>query len=99
MSSLPAKMKKIKSKMKMLVWPQDISNCKIMGFFSDSKGCSLSDLAEIITLSRLYRCPRYLQEGRSDKKRGAKVATRLYLDFSDVQGQRTPAGCCAVWRP
>ena len=34
---LPAKMKKIQSKMKVLEWPQHISHCKSMGIF-DAQG-------------------------------------------------------------
>ena len=38
MSSLPAKMKKIQSKMKAPKWPQHISHCKFMGIFPDAQG-------------------------------------------------------------
>ena len=38
MSSLPAKMKKIQSKMKALEWPQYISHCLSMGIFPDAQG-------------------------------------------------------------
>ena len=38
MSSLPTKMKKIQSKMKVLEWPQYISHCKSMGIFPDAQG-------------------------------------------------------------
>ena len=38
MSSLPAKMKKIQSKMKVLEWPQHISHCESMESFPDAQG-------------------------------------------------------------
>ena len=38
MSSLPAKMQKIQSKMTALEWPQHISHCKSMGIFPDAQG-------------------------------------------------------------
>ena len=38
MPSLPAKMKKIQSKMKVLEWQQHISHCKSMGIFPDPQG-------------------------------------------------------------
>ena len=38
MYSLPAKMKKIQSKLKALYWPQHISHCKSMGIFPDTQG-------------------------------------------------------------
>ena len=38
MSSLPAKMKKILSKMKALEWPQHFSHCKSMGNFPAAQG-------------------------------------------------------------
>ena len=38
MSSLPARMKMIESKMKELGWSQDFSHYKSMGFFPDAQG-------------------------------------------------------------
>ena len=38
MSSLPARMKKIKLKMKVLDWSQDFSHYKSMGIFPDAQG-------------------------------------------------------------
>ena len=38
MRSLPAKMKEIKSEMKVVEWPHYISNCKSMGVFPKAQG-------------------------------------------------------------
>ena len=38
MSSLPARMKMIESKMKELEWSQHFSHCKSMGIFPDDQG-------------------------------------------------------------
>ena len=61
LSSLPAKMKKIRSEMKALEWPQDN-----MLIFLAVKGRLLRsdwwDLAEIRTHSSFYTCACYLQE-------------------------------------
>ena len=58
---LPAKMRKIRSKMKALEWPQDN-----MLIFQVLKGRKLRsqwwDLAEIRTHSSFYACACYLQE-------------------------------------
>ena len=41
MSSLPARMKMIQSKMKELAWSQHVSHYKSMSFFQTFKGCKL----------------------------------------------------------
>ena len=65
MSSLPARMRMIDSKMKELECSQDISHYKSMGISQTLKGSLLrspwSDLAEFRTCPRCYRCSRYLQ--------------------------------------
>ena len=63
MSSLPARMRMIDSKMKELVCSQDISHYKSLGIFPDAQGqlTPWSDLAEFRTRPRCYRCSRYLQ--------------------------------------
>ena len=63
MSSLPARMRMIESKMKELECSQDFSHYKSMGIFPDAQGqlTSQSDLAEFRTRPRCYECSRYLQ--------------------------------------
>ena len=64
MSSLPARMRLIKSKMKELECSQDISYYKSMGIFQTLKGILIrspwSDLTEFKTRPRCYGCSRYL---------------------------------------
>ena len=61
MSSLPASMKKIRSKMKALEWSQHYT-----AIFQTRKGrylwCWCQYLAEIWTHPSFHACPRYLQE-------------------------------------
>ena len=65
MSSLPARIKMIESKMKELECSQDFPHYKSMGIFPDAPGQLTpqpsSDLAEFRTRSRCYGCSRYLQ--------------------------------------
>ena len=65
MSSLPARMRMIKSKMKELECSQDYSHYKSMGIVPDAQGqltrSPWSDLAEFRTRPRCYECSRYLQ--------------------------------------
>ena len=66
MSSLPARMRMIDSKMKELEWSQDFSHYKSMGIFQIAQGqltdrSPWSDLAEFRTRPRSYGCSRYLQ--------------------------------------
>ena len=66
MSSLPASMRMIDSKMKALVCSQDFSHYKSMGIFPDAQGqltprSPSSILAEFRTRSKCYRCSHYLQ--------------------------------------
>ena len=72
MSSLPARMTMIKSKMKELECSQDFSHYKSIGIFPDAQGQLRSpwfDLAEFQTRPRCYGCSRYLQVWRrSDQK-------------------------------
>ena len=66
MSSLPARMRMIDSKMKELECSQDFSHYKSMGIFHMLKGSQLrspwSDLIKFRTQSSLYGCPPYLQK-------------------------------------
>ena len=92
MSSLPARMKKIQLKMKVLEFSQDSSHYKSMGIFPDAQWqlSLLSDLVKFRTRSRLYGCPPYLQNKEDPiKNRGARVFTTLYINFSDAQGRIT----------
>ena len=61
MSSLPARMRMIDSKMKELECSQDISHYKSMGIFPDTQGQLTPHLAEFRTRPRCYGCSRYLQ--------------------------------------
>ena len=65
MSSLPARMRIIDSKMKELECSQDFSHYKSMGIFPDAKWqltpSPWSDLSEFRTRPRCYGCSRYLQ--------------------------------------
>ena len=65
MSSLPARMGMIDSKMKELECSQDFSHYKCMRIFPDAQGqlthSPWSDLAEFRTRPRCYGCSCYLQ--------------------------------------
>ena len=64
MSSLPATMRMIDSKIKELEGSQDFSHYKSMGIFTDAQGqltSPWSDLAEFPTRPRCYGCSCYLQ--------------------------------------
>ena len=66
MSSLPAKMRMIDSKMKELECSQDFSHYKSMGIFPDAQGqltlrSPWSDLAQFRTPPRCYGCSPYLK--------------------------------------
>ena len=64
LSSLPARMRLIKSKIKELESSQDFSHYKSMGIFTDAQGQltpqSLVRSGLIQTRPRYYECPRYL---------------------------------------
>ena len=95
MSSLPARMRLIKSKMKELECSQDFSHYKSMGIFPDSqwqltpqslvRSGRISISSEMLWMSSL---PASMKKIRS-KNRGARVFTTLYINFSDAQGQIT----------
>ena len=65
MSSLPARMRMIDSKMKELECSQDFSHYKSMGIFPDAQGQltpqSLVRSGQFRTRPRCYGCSRYLQ--------------------------------------
>ena len=96
MSSLPARMKMIQSKMKELEWSQHFPIINIWGFFQKLKDSSLrsplSDVAKIsnsFTTLWLSLLPAKIKKIRS-KNEGARVFTKLYINLSDAQGQMTP---------
>ena len=87
-------MKKIKLKMKVLDCSQDFSHCKSMGIFPDAQGQltqqsmvqsgQISNSSEMLYMDVLVTCQ---YEEDPIKNRGARVFTRLYINFSDAQGQ------------
>ena len=95
MSSLPARMMLIKSKMKELECSQDFSHYKSMGIFTDAQGQltpqplvrsgRISNSSEMLWMS-LFSCK---YEKDPIKNEGARVDTTLYSNFSDAQGQIT----------
>ena len=94
-SSLPARMKKIKLKMKVLDCSQDFSHCKSMGIFPVAQGqLTLQSTVQSGQISNLYKTlwlfslPAKNEEDPI-KNRSARVFTTLYIIFSDVQGQIT----------
>ena len=95
MSSLPARMRLIKSKMKELECSQDFSHYKSMGFFSRRPRAAISAVLgpiwpnfELVrdVMNVLITCK---YEEDPIKNRGAIVVTTLYVNFSDAQGQVT----------
>ena len=94
MSSLPARMMLIKSKMKELECSQDFSHYKSMGIFTDTQGTlTLQSLVRSGRISNssnvmdvLVTC---MYEEDPIKNEGARVDTTLYSNFSDAQGQIT----------
>ena len=94
MSSLPARMRMIHSKMKELECSQDFSHYKSMGIFQDAQGQltlqssvrsgQISNMIKTLWLSSL---PAKMKKIRL--KIEAIVFTTLYSNFSDAQGQIT----------
>ena len=90
MSSLPARMKKIQLKMKVLECSQDFSHYKSMGIFPDAQGqltpqsrvrsAQISNSVKTLWLSSL---PAKMKKIRS------KIEALEVINFSDVQGQIT----------
>ena len=85
MSSLPARMRLIKSKMKELKCSQDFSHYKSTGFFPDAQGQ--------LTPQSLVRSGRISNSFEilwmSSLPESARVVTTLYINISDAQGQIT----------
>ena len=97
MSSLPARMRIIKSKMKELECSQDFSHYKSMGIFQDAKGQLtpqslvrsglISNSSEMLWLSSL---PVSMKKIRSKiEALECSQYNLLYINFSDAQGQIT----------
>ena len=95
MSSLPVRMRLIKSKMKELECSQDFSHYKSMGIFSRRPRAANSAVLgpiwpnfELVrdVINVLITCK---YEEDPIKNRGAIVFTTLYVNFSDAQGQIT----------
>ena len=86
MSSLPARMRMIDSKMKELECSQDFSNYKSMGIFP-----VLGPIWPNFELVRDFMVVLVTCKYEEDliKNRGAGVFTTLYINFSDAQGQIT----------
>ena len=85
MSSLPARMKKIKLKMKMLDCSQDFSHYKSMGIFPDAAvhgpiWPNFEPVQDFMVV--LLTCK---NEEDPIKTRGARVCTIEYIKFPDVQ--------------
>ena len=94
MSSLPARMRMIESKMKELECSQDFSHYKSMGIFQDAQGQLTVVLGPIWQNFKLVRDVMYVlvtckYEKDPIKNEGARVVTTLYSNFSDAQGQIT----------
>ena len=95
MSSLPARMKKIKLEMKVLDCSQDFSHYKSMGIFSRRSRAAYSAVQGSIwsNFELVQDCIVVLLTCKNEeypiKNRGARVFTTLYIKFSDVQGQIT----------
>ena len=95
MSSLPARMRLIKSKIKELECSQDLSNYKSMVIFSRrSRASNSAVLGPIwqnfeLVLDVIDFLVTYQYEEDLIKNRGARVFTTLYINNSDAQGQIT----------
>ena len=98
MSSLTARMKKIKLKMKVLDCSQDFSHYKSMGVYGDFSRLSRATNSAVhgpiwsnFELVQDFMVVLLTCKNEEDriKSRGARVFTTLYIYFSDVQGQIT----------
>ena len=95
MSSLPARMRLIQSKMKELERSQDFPHYKSIGIFSGRSRAANTTVLNPIwpnfelvrdVMNVLITCQ---YEEDPIKNRGARVFTTLYIIFSDAQGQIT----------
>ena len=80
--------------MKSLEWSQLFPHCKSIGIFPDAQG-QLTPVRSPIW-SKFELIPAFMavlitcKNEDPIKNRGSRVLTRLYVDFSDTQGQLTP---------
>ena len=92
MSSLPARMRSIKLKMKELECSQDLTHYKSMGSFSRrSRASNSAVLGPIwpnfeLVLDVIDVIVTYQYEEGPIKNRGARVFTTLNINFTDAQG-------------
>ena len=94
MSSLPARMRMIDSKMKELECSQDFSHYTSIGIFPDAQGQltpqSLVRSGQISNSSKMLWMFSFCKyEEDPIKNEGARVNTTLYSNLSDAQGQIT----------
>ena len=95
MSSLPARMKMIQSKMKELEWSQHFPIISLWVFFRRSKAANSAALSLIwpnFKLLRDFMVVLVTCKNEEDpiKNESARVFTTLYINFSDAQWQITP---------
>ena len=93
---LPARMKKIRWKIKVLEWSQRFSHYKSTGIFQSAQGqlthksfvgyCPISNPFEILWV---FLLPARVKKIKS-KMMGDRVVTTLFIDSSHAQGQLTP---------
>ena len=93
---LPAKMKKIHRKMKVLEWSQRCSHYKSMEIFPNAKGqvthksfvryCSISNPSEILWVSLLPARMKKIQS----KMKAIEWSQHYSFNLSHAQGQQTP---------
>ena len=98
MSSLPARMEKIKLEMKVLDCSQDFSHYKSMGFFPDAQGqltlqstvrsCQISNSSKTLLLSSL---PAKIKKIRS-KKRRKSVHNIIHQFFRRARADNSEVG-------
>ena len=93
MSSIHARMKKIKLKMKSLECSQDFSHYKSMGVFSDAQGqLTLQSMVWSnfgLVQDFMFVLVTCKNEEDPIKNEGPRVFKTLSINFSDAQGQIT----------
>ena len=77
-------------KLKALELSQHFSHCKSMEIFSDTQGqltpqSGIGSGGNSNSFKLLYSLPERMSKIQLNE--GAKVATRLYVDFSDIKGR------------
>ena len=91
MSSISARMKKIELKIKALEWPQNFSHYKSMGLFRDNSTVHDRIWLKFELIRDIMAVPLNTCKNEDPiKTKGARVATRLYVDFSEANGQIIP---------